>query len=84
MSVAFFIYYRKGLRWTSGDADPESAYSVGVNAGDGVRYLALQEEESAIVSISSLSEQSNIDSTAMWVLKVDGLYAKVPDWKGKE
>ena len=82
-SFALFIYYHKGsLQWSAGDADPERSYTIGVNAGDGVRYMSLHEESTSISSLASLSQQSNVDINGMWVLRVDSLYAKIPDWKG--
>jgi cysteine-rich repeat protein len=81
-SFALFIYYHKGsLQWSAGDADPERSYTIGANAGDGVRYTSLHEEVTSITSLASLSQQSNIEINGMWILRIDSLHAKVPDWK---
>lgn len=76
-SFAIFLYLRGGIQWTSGDASGGTdglggtPAQVGLNAGDGVRYISVP--GSRTDDIIDIDARSNVFHNGVFVFQVDGV-----------
>lgn len=71
-----YLYPRNGIQWTTGDASQGTnglggiPAQVGFNAGDGVRFFAIN--SSRTPDVANVDEKSNVMKPGIFVFQVDG------------